>query len=109
MTGGILKKLYIHPGKYVAAYDLVFDITTQTLLNIPSNNNDDDDVIEMQIEVMEDMYVAKIFQEEGSVVQIGQPIAILCDSIDDLDHTKDFQVSVVCLSSIHIIYCRINT
>lgn len=93
MKGGVLKKLYIHPGQYVAAYDLVFDITTQTLLNIPSNDGSNNGSIEMQIEVMEDMYVAKLFQEEGSVIEVGQPIAILCDNIDELDLAKDYHVS----------------
>lgn len=97
MKGGVLKKLYIHPGQYVAAYDLVFDITTQTLLNIPSN---DGGSIEMQIEVMEDMYVAKLFQEEGSVVEVGQPLAILCDNIDELNLAKDYHVSA-CLHHHH--------
>jgi pyruvate/2-oxoglutarate dehydrogenase complex dihydrolipoamide acyltransferase (E2) component len=94
MKGGILKKLYIHPGQYVAAYDLVFDITTQTLLNIPSK---DGGSIEMQIEVMEDMFVAKLFQQEGNVVEVGQPIAILCDNIDELDLAKDYHVSMCLL------------
>ena len=93
MTTGILKKLYIHPGKQVSSYDLVFDITTKTLLNIPSK-----DAIEMQIEVLEDMYVAKLFEAEGSMVEIGKPIALLCDSINELDQAKDFQV---CVSGIY--------
>ena len=47
----------------------------------------------MDIEIIEDMYVAKLFAVEGARLKVGQPIALLCDNESDICAAQETEVS----------------
>lgn len=45
----------------------------------------------LEIELQEDMYIAKLLQPEGSsLINIGTPVAIFCEEKEDLRHFLNF-------------------
>jgi pyruvate/2-oxoglutarate dehydrogenase complex dihydrolipoamide acyltransferase (E2) component len=79
MKSGRINKLYLREGVGVTSYDLGFEITTTGLTMTETAEEST-----MDIEVIEDMFVAKIFTKEGEVLNVDSPIAVLCDSEEDV-------------------------
>jgi pyruvate/2-oxoglutarate dehydrogenase complex dihydrolipoamide acyltransferase (E2) component len=86
MTQGIVRKVYFKPQQYVQCNDLVLEIATMELLNTAKEES------VMEIEINEDMYVAQILTCEGATLDVGKPIALLCDNKSDILITSQLKV-----------------
>jgi pyruvate/2-oxoglutarate dehydrogenase complex dihydrolipoamide acyltransferase (E2) component len=70
---------HIKPGQFINSYDLIVELSTNTLTAV-----DSDAVSHLDIELLEDMYVGKILVESGETLAVGTPIAVLCDNLNDI-------------------------
>lgn len=86
MTAGTITKWHAQPHDFVNSYQLMLEISVKDLEKLDSET-----VHNMEIEVVEDMYVAKILAKEGQAVNVGQPIAVLVDSESEM---KDVESAV---------------
>lgn len=86
MKAGTISKLNLKHMQQLTSHDVVFEVSTSTLLNTTEES------VVMDIEVIEDMYVAKVVVEDGSTVKVGQPVALLCDNLADISIAKDIEV-----------------
>lgn len=79
MEFGKIEKWYRKGKDKINSYDLVLEVSTNTLTPESTETS------LMEIEIVEDMYVAKIIRKEGDIVPSGRPIAILCDNEEDIE------------------------
>lgn len=86
MTKGKVTSLFLKDLQAVSCHDIVFEVATETLLNTSNEK------LIMDIEVIEDMYVAKVFEKAGETLKVGRPIAILCDDLKDVPAAQNVKV-----------------
>lgn len=72
----------------LTSHDIVFEVSTDTLLNTSQEKS------VMDIEVIEDMFVAQVLAKSGSLLAVGQPVALLCDSLDDFTEAQNIKVTL---------------
>lgn len=89
MTQGKLSNIFLKELQTVSSHDVVFEVATDTLLNTSVQQS------VMDIEVIEDMIVARVLQQAGSVLPVGRPIALLCDCPEDVEAARNVQVPFV--------------
>lgn len=97
MTEGKIVKWLVKPNQWVSSYDLGLEVSTNNL-----TTESKDAVSNMEIEILEDMFVAQITALEGEIVPVGFPIAILCENAADIEAIKNYDVSLftgTCTSS----------
>ena len=80
MQKGKILKWFIKPKDFVKSYQLILEISTKTLQEV--NNEENESV--MEIELLEDMFVADILVKEGEECKVGQAIASFCDEEEDI-------------------------
>ena len=83
-------------GDLLPAYSLLCDVSTSTLTNQPqkklspsllssqSINFKEDEDTELNIELQEEVIVARRYVEVGEVVPVGTPLALLCEDENDV-------------------------
>ena len=76
-----LLKLHITEGQLVSPYDLCFEVLAKGLTSQSTT-----DESWMEIEVIEDMYVAKMLCIPGEVLEVDSPIALLCENKEDIQN-----------------------
>lgn len=87
MTKGFITKYYKKdPGDLIPCYNLFADIEVQSLLK-----TDLDRTIQLELELQDDLYLAKIFQEVNCPLSIGAPLALFCDEYQDVEIAKDLK------------------
>mmetsp|Transcript_17914 Transcript_17914/g.29960 ORF Transcript_17914/g.29960 Transcript_17914/m.29960 type:complete len:161 (+) Transcript_17914:57-539(+) len=74
-----LIKWHVQNNMYLDAYSLICEVETDALTGDGSNA-----VHQLDIEIQEDCYVAKLLCHEGDSLQAGMPIAICCDEEDEV-------------------------
>lgn len=79
MTVGVVKKWHIQEKECVSSYQLILEISVKDLKKLS-----DEQFQNMEVEILEDMYVAKILAQEGETVPVGKPIAVLVDTEDEI-------------------------
>jgi hypothetical protein len=79
MTVGVVKKWHIQERVFVSSYQLILEIAVKDLKKLSSERFQN-----MEIEILEDMFVAKLLAKEGDTVPVGKPIAVLVDSEDEI-------------------------
>ncbi|CAM9306178.1 unnamed protein product, partial [Choristocarpus tenellus] len=87
MKSGTVTKWLKKEGVEVSGYDLVFEISTDTLY-APGEGPEGGGSTGMLIELAEDGFMGKIFVEEGQTVKVGEALAILCEEKSSLDATS---------------------
>ena len=77
---GKITKWYGREGDFLKANDVLFDVVTHSLTNSEKAET------HLHVEIQEDMYIAKLIESEGETreVQVGAPIAILCEESSDV-------------------------
>ena len=86
MTSGKLLKWHAAEGSMISAYGLIADVQPDQLTAVL------DERPIMEIELQEEMYIAKIFCAEGKDIKSGTPIAILCEVEEDIELAKGLMV-----------------
>ncbi|KAJ1440635.1 hypothetical protein B484DRAFT_391150 [Ochromonadaceae sp. CCMP2298] len=79
MSAGVLTKLRIEHGQYLESYHHAMDVSALHMLNASSEAQ------EMEVEVLDDSYVAQLLTREGDTLTPGSPIALLCENEEDLE------------------------
>lgn len=64
-------------------YSLICEVETDALTDDVSSH-----ALQLEVEIQQDCYIAKLLCEEGECVVPGAPIAICCDEIDELEAAK---------------------
>lgn len=88
MKDGTIRKLKLKPTQQLNSHDVVFELYTRTLLNTSEEST------VMDIEIIEDMYVAKVIAQDGATIKIGQAIALLCDDLNDIAKAQEIHVRI---------------
>jgi pyruvate dehydrogenase E2 component (dihydrolipoamide acetyltransferase) len=84
MKSGVVSRWRAKIGDKLAAYDLIVDVKTMDLRKEGQDVESD-----MEVEVVEgDLFFAKALVEEGSSVNVGEPIALLCERSQDLQYAS---------------------
>jgi pyruvate/2-oxoglutarate dehydrogenase complex dihydrolipoamide acyltransferase (E2) component len=86
MANGKILKWYAKEGGMIPAYELIADIQPDQLTEIL------DERPEMEVELQEEMYIAKLLCTEGQEVKSGTPLAILCEMQEDIETARKLQV-----------------
>ena len=87
MTGGKITKWYGSSGQKIKEYELICEISTETLTQIENYEKKDELIDIMEVEIQEDVYIAHIFDYANTVesdILVGKPIALLCEEYDDI-------------------------
>ncbi|CAM9699094.1 unnamed protein product, partial [Discosporangium mesarthrocarpum] len=77
-TSGTVTKWNKEEGAEVSEYDLVFEISTESLYS-PREGPDKVGPTNMLIELVEEGVLRKILVKEGQTVGVGQAIGIICE------------------------------
>ncbi len=92
MLSGTVQRWLISPGTLTKPYQLVLEISTESLLKIGMKKE------VMDVEIIEDLYLSKILVKEGQSIKVGSPLAIFCEEESDIDAAS--QLEVMCNDSI---------
>jgi pyruvate/2-oxoglutarate dehydrogenase complex dihydrolipoamide acyltransferase (E2) component len=87
MISGIIKKWHIRPGASTKSYQLVVEISTNTLTKLGNNK-----IEVMDVEIIEDTFLAQILVQEGEPVNVGGPIAVFCEESSEMEEACKLQV-----------------
>jgi hypothetical protein len=91
MESGAIKKWFIQPNDYVQSYQLVLEVVAKQVRKTSSPETK----YTMEIELLEDMYVAELLANEGEECAVGQPIAVFCDYKEDIENVRSHPVSAL--------------
>ncbi len=69
----------------------MLDVLPSNLLDVETDSDKREDE-SMEIEILEDMYVADILSEFDVPIPVGKVIAKLCDSEDQLEATRKLEI-----------------
>jgi pyruvate/2-oxoglutarate dehydrogenase complex dihydrolipoamide acyltransferase (E2) component len=101
MLEGTVVKWHTKEGDAVQKYSLIADIRPNELTKVQTS---DEGPPEMEIELQDDVFVAKLFATEGQKVPAGYPVALLCESREDIAEVKNLKVrsgsqllSIICM------------
>lgn len=97
MGNGRIVHWYIEPQQHVTSYQLALDVAVQDLVRL--GEKDQEDV--MEIEILEDMYVARLLHHPGETIEPGSPIAILCEDKASAAEVAGMDVRQQHSSSVH--------
>lgn len=110
MNTGKVVKFHAKEGSMIPAYELAVDVIPDRLTEVA------EETPVMEIELQEEMYVAKYLCSEGEELKSGAPLAILCEMEEDIEQARQLTVSVIaaCYLQIYIIIginpnCNHNT
>lgn len=88
MSHGTIVNMTLQPKQIVSSYDKIMEVSTHSLLNTSEEQST------MDIEVMEDMFVAKVMVKSGQQMKVGTPIALLCDNEEDIEKAENWEVKL---------------
>lgn len=94
MNHGKLIKLNLKENQSVSSYEKIMEVSTSSLLNTSVEES------VMEIEIMEDMFVASLCAAEGQELAVGCPIAVLCDNAADIAKVQSMQVHTAMANTI---------
>ncbi|EOD11591.1 putative pyruvate dehydrogenase E1 component beta subunit [Emiliania huxleyi CCMP1516] len=96
MTTGKVHQWNIGIGDAISPYDLVFQvsITGPELLGNDATEKQADAVVVMEIECIEDGFLAKILAPVGADAGPDQPIAVICEDPDDVAAFANYVPSI---------------
>ena len=89
MTAGFIRKWYAEEGGRRKAYDLLIDVEPNFLTKV---GNDPHSLLE--VEVQEDIVLAKRIVAVDQRVEVHAPIAITCEKEDECGLCQDLTVSI---------------
>eukprot|EP00240_Pyramimonas_obovata_P011238 CAMPEP_0118930430 /NCGR_PEP_ID=MMETSP1169-20130426/7124_1 /TAXON_ID=36882 /ORGANISM="Pyramimonas obovata, Strain CCMP722" /LENGTH=121 /DNA_ID=CAMNT_0006872787 /DNA_START=346 /DNA_END=711 /DNA_ORIENTATION=- len=85
MTSGRITRWHKQIGDRIDAYDLLYEVETNHL------TVREDEVFTLDVEAHEDGYLGAILVQDGDEIDVGAPIAVVCDEEKDLEHFKDYK------------------
>lgn len=94
MVSGTIEKWLIEPGTLTDPYQLIAEISTDSLLYVKESHKDI-----LDIEIIEETYLARILVEKGRSVRVGSPIAVFCDDVGQINEAKAIEVMMLVLIS----------
>jgi pyruvate/2-oxoglutarate dehydrogenase complex dihydrolipoamide acyltransferase (E2) component len=87
MKSGQIIKWHVKPGQILSEHDLVVDIKANSVEEVT-----DVEVPEMEVEIIEYMFVAKFLAKEKEILKAGAPIAIMCEKEQDIPLAANLKV-----------------
>lgn len=107
MTRATIEKWHLRPAQFANSYQLALEVSTDDLTadaeidkTVPVNDSDTDSQRKkprhfLDIEILEDMYVARLLGIEGRSYLAGEPIALFCDDEKDILPAEGVDVSLI--------------
>lgn len=89
MQSGRVSKWLKAPGDLVSVYDIIAEVTTDNLVEEAYRVDDFAGSVTLLLESQEEAYLAAVLVPEGQEVQIGDPIAVLCEDESDMSAAVD--------------------
>ena len=90
MTAGKITKWYARTGEVRKAYELIVAIEADKLTKVNMDKSN-----ELEIELQEEFVVGRILFDEGAIVNVDVPIAVVCEVPED--HTRCALLTVYAL------------
>lgn len=90
MNHATIKKWHISKSQAVRSYQLALEISVNDLTQESMETKSEH---LMDIEILEDMYVARILGVEGQTYAAGDPIALFCEEKEEITKADDIDVS----------------
>jgi pyruvate/2-oxoglutarate dehydrogenase complex dihydrolipoamide acyltransferase (E2) component len=87
MTHATIQTWHIQPGQEVHSSQLILEVSTR---NLTEDTNEEH---LLDVEIHEDMFVAKIIGQPGDSLPAGAPLALFCDNAEDIRKADSFDVS----------------
>jgi hypothetical protein len=84
MTSGRVTKWLKAPGDVISIYDIIAEVTTDSLVEEAYKVDDFAGSVTLLLESQEEAVLAAVLVPEGQEVKIGTPIAVLCEDQDDV-------------------------
>lgn len=91
MKSGKILQWKVKEKELLTEYQNLMILETTTILD--EYRSTPSEIHTMEVEVMEEMYVAKLLAEEGQSYKVGTPIAILCEDEDDIEKAGKVDLS----------------
>jgi rhodanese-related sulfurtransferase len=89
MQSGRVNKWLKSPGDLVSIYDIIAEVTTDNLVEEAYKIDDFAGSVTLLLESQEEAYLAAVLVAEGQELQIGAPIAVLCENENDVSAAAD--------------------
>lgn len=90
MARGTVTQLYsTAPGSVVSKYSLFADIKCKSLMKAAAPEEE----VELEIELQDDVVVARVLTAVGEIVNIGAPLAVFCEEEEDVELAAAIDVS----------------
>ena len=89
-VGTKLLKWHVQEHASLAQYALICEVETNALTDDGSN-----DVFQLEVEIQQDCYIAKLLYEEGDYIKAGLPIAICCDEEEELESVTETVAEII--------------
>lgn len=89
MQSGRITKWLKSPGDLVSIYDLIAEVTTDSLVEEAYKVDDFAGSVTLLLESQEEAYLAAVLVPEGQEVLIGTPVAVLCEDESDVSAAAD--------------------
>jgi pyruvate/2-oxoglutarate dehydrogenase complex dihydrolipoamide acyltransferase (E2) component len=84
-----LVKWHVKENAEISAYSLLCEIETHDLTEDASTS-----FAQLDIEIQEGAYIAKLLCKEGDVIKPGVPIAILCEEEEEIASAAHFDIDL---------------
>ena len=94
MLEGTVTKWHANVGDQVEKYSLIANIMPNELTKVRTS---EEGPPEMEIELQDDLYVAKIMAKEGETILAGFPLALLCEYQGDIQEVENLKVITNCV------------
>lgn len=89
MQSGRITKWLKTPGDLVSIYDIIAEVTTDSLVEEAYKVDDFAGSVTLLLESQEEAYLAAVLVPEGQEVQIGFPVAVLCEDDSGISAAAD--------------------
>ena len=89
MTAGVIRKWYAKEGERRRAYELLIDVEPNHLTHVGDDHNSI-----LEIEVQEEIILAKRLFPTGQRIEVHAPIALTCEKDEECALCEDLTVSI---------------
>lgn len=91
MVRGTLTRIHFkEPGAIVNKYSVFADVLCNKLMKA----TDPAEEIELEIELQDDLIVAKILKSVGESIGVGEPLAVFCEEPEDIEWASSLDLSL---------------
>ncbi|GFR42347.1 hypothetical protein Agub_g3040, partial [Astrephomene gubernaculifera] len=89
MTHGRIARWHVREGDPVAIYDVLLTVETDSLVEEAYRLDQFAGTVSLLVESQEEAVVARLLAQEGELLPVGRPIAVLCERPEDVPALRE--------------------